>query len=56
LDSVHHGGATPTGEYVHTLQFVDVAAGWSERIAVLGRSQLVVLSFGHEFGQLGEEN
>lgn len=42
LDSVHHGGATPTGEYVHTLQFVDVATGWSERIAVLGRSQLVV--------------
>jgi len=42
LDSVHHGGSQPTGEYVHTLQFIDVATGWSERIAVLGRSQLVV--------------
>jgi transposase InsO family protein len=42
LDSVHHGGPQPTGEYVHTIQFIDVATGWSERIAVLGRSQLVV--------------
>jgi len=27
------------GEYVHTLQMVDVAMGWSERVAVLGRNQ-----------------
>jgi hypothetical protein len=27
------------GEYVHTLQLVDIATGWSERVAVLGRSQ-----------------
>jgi hypothetical protein len=42
VDSVHHGGSMPTGDYVHTLQFIDVATGWSERVAVLGRSQLVV--------------
>ena len=42
LDSVHHGGPMPSGEYVYTLQFIDVATGWSERVAVLGRSQLVV--------------
>ncbi len=39
VDLVHHGGHEPVGEYVHTLQWVDVATGWSERVAVLGRSQ-----------------
>lgn len=37
VDLVHHGGASATGEYVHTLQLVDIATGWSERVAVLGR-------------------
>ena len=37
-DLVHHCGATPVGDCVHTLQMIDVAAGWSERVAVLGRS------------------
>src|SRR5205085_5168435 len=39
VDLVHHGGHEPVGEYAHTLQWVDVATGWSERVAVLGRSQ-----------------
>jgi len=39
VDLVHHCGAVSEGEYVHTLQMVDVATGWSERVAVLGRSQ-----------------
>ena len=39
VDLVHHCGAVAAGEYVHTLQLVDVATGWSERVAVLGRSQ-----------------
>ena len=38
-DLVHHCGASSSGEYVHTLQLVDVATGWSERVAVLGRNQ-----------------
>lgn len=37
VDLVHHGGETSAGEYVHTLQMVDVATGWSERVAVRGR-------------------
>ena len=40
VDLVHHGGPQPTGDYVYTLQMVDVATGWSERVAVLGRGQL----------------
>ncbi len=42
VDLVHHAGASPEGQYVHTLQMVDVATGWSERVAVLGRAYLVM--------------
>jgi hypothetical protein len=38
VDLVHHSGPSTAGEYVHTLQMIDVATGWSERVAVLGRS------------------
>lgn len=38
-DLVHHCGPVTVGTYVHTLQLVDVATGWSERVAVFGRSQ-----------------
>ena len=41
-DLVHHSGPSTAGEYVCTLQMVDVATGWSERWAVLGRSYLVM--------------
>src|SRR5262249_17484669 len=39
VDLVHHGGASSQGTYAHTLQMVDVATGWSERVVVLGRGQ-----------------
>jgi hypothetical protein len=39
VDLVHHSGPSTEGDYVHALQLVDVATGWSERVAVLGRSQ-----------------
>lgn len=42
IDLVHHGGPSTSGQYVHTLQASDVATGWSECVAILGRSQLVV--------------
>ena len=42
-DLVHHCGAVAAGDYVYTLQLVDIATGWSERVAVLGRSQEVML-------------
>ena len=41
-DLVHHCGWMADGQYVHTLQMIDVATGWSERVAVLGRSYLVM--------------
>jgi len=42
VDLVHHSGGAASGNYVHTLQMIDVFSGWSERVAVLGRSYLVM--------------
>jgi hypothetical protein len=42
VDLVHHCGSSASGQYVHTIQMVDVASGWSECVAVLGRSYLVM--------------
>jgi hypothetical protein len=44
VDLVHHSGGSSLGEYVHTLQLIDVATGWSERVAVLGRSQKAMVA------------
>ena len=41
-DLVHHSGPTTSGEFICTVQMIDVATGWSERRAVLGRSYLVM--------------
>ncbi len=38
VDSVHHCGQSSAGHYVHTAQMVDVATGWTEQVATLGRS------------------
>jgi len=42
LDLVHHCGAATVGEYAYTLQIVDVATGWSDCRAILGRSHVVM--------------
>ena len=41
-DLVHHCGQSASGQYIHTLQMVDVLTGWSERVATLGRSYMVM--------------
>jgi hypothetical protein len=41
-DLVHHCGPSASGEYVCTIQTIDVATGWSELRAVLGRSYRVM--------------
>lgn len=41
-DLVHHCGSSAAGDYVCTVQMIDVATGWSERVAVLGRSYRVM--------------
>lgn len=39
---MHHCGATASLEYVHTLQPIDVATGWSERAALPGHSYRLI--------------
>jgi hypothetical protein len=42
VDAVHHCGPSSAGHYVHTIQMVDVATGWTEQVATLGRSGLAM--------------
>jgi len=42
LDLVHHSGPLTEGEYVYTLQLIDVASGWGARRAILGRGYIVL--------------
>ena len=42
VDLVFHSGDDASGEFACSLHMVDVATGWSEIAAILGRSQLVV--------------
>jgi hypothetical protein len=39
LDYVFHCGRSTAGEYVHTLSAADIATGWWEGEAIMGRSQ-----------------
>ena len=53
VDLVYHSGETTGGQHGHTLQLIDVTTGWSERVAVLGRSQKAMESgFEHLLGRL----
>lgn len=40
LDYVFHCGRSTAGEYLHTLSAADIATGWWEGEAILGRSQV----------------
>jgi hypothetical protein len=42
VDLTHHCGVSACGDFMCTLQMIDVTTGWSERAAVLGRSFLVM--------------
>jgi len=39
IDLVEHCGASAAGEYVNTLDATDIYSGWTEQIAVMGKSQ-----------------
>ena len=53
IDLVHHCGASTQGEYVYTVQMIDVATGWGARRAILGRSYVVMAdALAYLFAQL----
>lgn len=39
IDTVHHNGGNPSGEYIHTLDTTDVSTGWNECQALMGRGE-----------------
>lgn len=39
IDTVHHSGGNPSGEYIHTLDTTDVATGWNECRGLMGRGE-----------------
>ena len=44
IDLVAHSGASAAGEFIYTLDCVDIATGWVERQAVMGKGQLGVVA------------
>jgi hypothetical protein len=44
IDLVSHSGASSAGEFIYTLDCVDIATGWVERQAVMGKGQLGVVA------------
>lgn len=43
-DTVAHCGTSPAGEYVNTVDFVDIATGWTEQRAVWSKGEVQVLA------------
>jgi hypothetical protein len=43
IDLVSHSGASAVGEFIHTLDCVDIATCWVERKAVMGKGQSGIL-------------
>lgn len=44
IDLVSHAGASAAGEFLHTLDCVDIQTTWVERQAVLGKSRHVIVA------------
>ena len=44
IDLVSHSGPSAAGEFIYTLDCVDIATGWVERAAVMGKSQLGIVA------------
>lgn len=44
IDLVSHSGPSAAGEFIYTLDGVDIATGWVERQAVMGKGQLGIIA------------
>jgi hypothetical protein len=51
IDLVSHSGASAAGEFLYTLDCVDIATGWVERQAVMGKGQLGIVAALREIEQ-----
>jgi hypothetical protein len=39
IDTVAHNGGDPSGEFIYSLDAVEIYSGWSEQVAVLGKGE-----------------
>lgn len=51
IDLVSHSGRSAAGEFIYTLDCVDIATGWVERQAVMGKGQLGIVAALREIEQ-----
>ena len=43
MDTVAHNGGDPAGEFIYSLDLVEIYSGWSEQYAVLGKGRKAVV-------------
>lgn len=43
MDTVSHNGGDPSGEFISTLDMVEICCGWSEQYAVMGKGEIGVV-------------
>lgn len=43
IDTVSHNGGDPSGEFVSSLDLVEICSGWSEQAAILGKGEIVTV-------------
>lgn len=44
MDTVAHNGGDPNGEFIYSLDMVEISTGWSEQMAVMGKSKIGVVN------------
>ncbi len=44
MDTVAHNGGDPSGTFVYSLDMVEIATGWAEQAAILGKSEDAVVN------------
>lgn len=43
MDTVAHNGGNPAGEFIYSLDLVEISTGWSEQIAVMGKGRIGII-------------
>lgn len=51
MDTVSHNGGDPAGEFIYSLDMVEISTGWSEQIAVMGKGKIGVVKATDEVKQ-----
>jgi len=51
MDTVAHNGGDPAGEFIYSLDMVEICSGWSEQIAVMGKGKIGVVNATDEIKQ-----